>query len=163
MKHFTLPKDGGLLEENLPEGILHSFEKIPTEIYDDSTPASKAIAEIIIKSIAEFDCKKEGRNFKLGLSTGVTPVSLYKVLSKRCGEGKVSFRNVDIFSIDEYYQVAGTEMQSRNQKLHSELLDNIDIEPKNIHILDGTVPQDKLSEYCAACAHLCTIFSIGRG
>ena len=149
MKHFTLPKDGGLLEENLPEGILHSFEKIPTEIYDDSTPASKAIAEIIIKSISEFDSKKEGRNFKLGLSTGVTPVSLYKVLSKRCGEGKVSFRNVDIFSIDEYYQVAGTEMQSRNQKLHSELLDNIDIEPKNIHILDGTVPQDKLSEYCA--------------
>ena len=149
MKHFTLPKDGGLLEENLPEGILHSFEKIPTEIYDDSTPASKAIAEIIIKSIAEFDCKKEGRNFKLGLSTGVTPVSLYKVLSKRCGEGKVSFRNVDIFSIDEYYQVAGTEMQSRNQKLHSELLNNIDIDPKNIHIPDGTVPQDRISEYCA--------------
>jgi glucosamine-6-phosphate deaminase len=149
MKHFTLPKDGGLLEENLPEGILHSFEKIPTEIYDDSTPASKAIAEIIIKAISEFDSKKEGRNFKLGLSTGVTPVSLYKVLSKRCGEGKVSFRNVDIFSIDEYYRVAGTEMQSRNYKLHSELLDNIDIDPKNVHIPDGTVPQDKLSEYCA--------------
>ncbi len=149
MKHFTLPKDGGLLEENLPEGILHSFEKIPTEIYDDSTPASKAIAEIIIKAISEFDSAKEGRNFKLGLSTGVTPVSLYKVLSKRCGEGKVSFRNVDIFSIDEYYQVAGTEMQSRNQKLHAELLDNIDIAPENIHIPDGTVPQDKISEYCA--------------
>ena len=149
MKHFTLPKDGGLLEENLPEGILHSFEKIPTEIYDDSTPASKAIAEIIIKAISEFDCEKEGRNFKLGLSTGVTPVSLYKVLSKRCGEGKVSFRNVDIFSIDEYYQVAGTEMQSRNQKLHTELLDNIDIDPKNVHIPDGTVPHDKISEYCA--------------
>jgi glucosamine-6-phosphate deaminase len=149
MKHFTLPKDGCLLEENLPEGILHSFEKIPTEIYDDSTPASKAIAEIIIKSIADFDCAKEGRNFKLGLSTGVTPVSLYKVLSKRCGEGRVSFRNVEIFSIDEYYNVAGTEMQSRNQKLHTELLNNIDIDPKNIHIPDGTVPQDRLSEYCA--------------
>ena len=26
MKHFTLPKEG-LLEENLPQGILHSREK----------------------------------------------------------------------------------------------------------------------------------------
>ena len=168
MKHFTLPKDGGLLEESLPEGILHSFEKIPTEIYDDSTPASKAIAEIIIKAIADFDCAGEGRNFKLGLSTGVTPVSLYKVLSKRCKEGRVSFRNVDIFSIDEYYNVAGTEMQSRNQKLHSELLDNIDIAPENIHIPDGTVPHEKLSEYCAEFDRMATgldliVIGVGEG
>ena len=149
MKHFTVPKDGGLLEDNIPEGILHSFEKIPTEIYDDSTPASKAIAEIIIKAISEFDCAKEGRNFKLGLSTGITPVSLYKVLSKRCREGRVSFRNVDIFSIDEYCQVASSDLQSRNTKLHSELLDNIDIAPENIHTPDGMVPQDRITEYCA--------------
>ncbi len=149
MKHFTVPKDGGLLEEIIPEGILHSFEKIPTEIYDDSTPASKAIAEIIIKAISEFDCAKEGRNFKLGLSTGVTPVSLYKVLSKRCREGRVSFRNVDIFSIDEYCRVASSDMQSRNTKLHTELLDNIDIAPENIHTPDGMVPQERMSEYCA--------------
>lgn len=148
MKHFTLPKDGGLIETNMPQGILHSFERIPTEIYDDSTPASQAIADIIIKAVADFDCKKSGRNFKLGLSTGVTTVSLYKILTKSCREGLISFRNVEVFSIDEYYHVAGNEMQSRNQKLHTELLDNIDIVPENIHIPDGTVPQDKLQEYC---------------
>ena len=34
MKHFTLPKEGGLVEKNIPSDILHSYEKIRTEIYD---------------------------------------------------------------------------------------------------------------------------------
>lgn len=28
MKKFSLPKDGGLIEQNLPNGIKHTFEKI---------------------------------------------------------------------------------------------------------------------------------------
>ena len=40
MKHFSLPKDGGLIEENLPKSILHSYEKITTEIYDDANIGS---------------------------------------------------------------------------------------------------------------------------
>lgn len=40
MKHFSLPKDGGLIEENLPKSILHSYEKITTEIFDDATLGS---------------------------------------------------------------------------------------------------------------------------
>ena len=32
-KHFTLPYEGGLIEKNLPQGILHNYEKIWTEIY----------------------------------------------------------------------------------------------------------------------------------
>ena len=35
MKHFTLPKDGGLIETGLPLGILHSYEKISAEIRTD--------------------------------------------------------------------------------------------------------------------------------
>ena len=31
-KHFTLPYEGGLIEKNLPKGILHNYEKIWTEI-----------------------------------------------------------------------------------------------------------------------------------
>ena len=33
MKKFTLPKDGGLIEEGLPNGIKHTFEHIPAHIY----------------------------------------------------------------------------------------------------------------------------------
>ena len=91
MKHFTLPKDGGLIEENLPNGILHSYEKITTEIYPDSTGASDVIANIIIDSIRAHEESGADRQFKLGLTTGSSPVSLYKWLTRRHKEGKVSF------------------------------------------------------------------------
>ena len=50
-KHFTLPYEGGLIEQNLPKGILHNYERIWTEIYPESRPASKAVADIVVQSI----------------------------------------------------------------------------------------------------------------
>jgi len=91
MKHFTLPKDGGLIEKKVPKGILHSYEKICTEIYDDSTAASDVIADIVVKAINDFEASSPKRNFKLGLSTGSSPVSLFNWLTRRYEEGKVSF------------------------------------------------------------------------
>ena len=145
MKHFTLPKEGGLIEKGIPADILHGFERIRTEIYDQSSNASDKIADIIVNAINA--CKD--RNFRLGLSTGSTPASLYTRLKRAYDEGKVSFRNVEVFSIDEYYPYGKNEPQSRNRRLRSALLDGIDIPEENIHIPDGSVPEDKISDYCA--------------
>ena len=128
MKHFTLPKEGGLIETGIPSDILHSYEKIRTEIYDQSTTASEVIADTIIDAI---NASKE-KTFKLGLSTGVTPVSLYKWLTRKYQEGKVSFKNVEIYSIDEYYPYGKGEPQSRNNILHTSLLNAVDIKEENM-------------------------------
>lgn len=149
MKHFVLPKDGGLIEKDLPKGILHSFEKINAEIFDDPTSASEKIADVVIKAINDFEGANLGRNFKLGLTTGMSPQSLYNALVNRYQEGKVSFKHVEVFSIDEYYPISMDAAQSRNHRLHAELLGKVDIPAENIHIPDGTVPEDKISEYCA--------------
>ena len=145
MKHFTLPKEGGLIEKGIPADILHGFERIRTEIYDQSSTASDKIADIIVNSINA--CRD--RNFRLGLTTGSTPASLYTRLKRAYDEGRVSFRNVEVYSIDEYYPYGKDEPQSRNMRLRSALLDGIDIPEENIHIPDGSVPQERISEYCA--------------
>ena len=145
MKHFTLPKEGGLIEKGIPADILHGFERIRTEIYDQSSTASDKIADIIVNSINAC----QNRNFRLGLTTGSTPASLYTRLKRAYDEGRVSFRNVEVFSIDEYYPYGKDEPQSRNMRLRSALLDGIDIPEENIHIPDGSVPQERISEYCA--------------
>ena len=150
MKHFSLPKDGGLIEAGLPKDILHGFDKVYADISEDSFQASSAVAEEVIKAVNSFDTKAEGRHFKLGLTTGSTPLQLYSLLCEAYAEGRVSFRDVDIFTIDEYYPSRSDEMQSRNSRIHSSLIDNIDIPAANVHIPDGTVPQDRLPEYCAA-------------
>ena len=149
MKHFSLPKDGGLIEENLPKGILHSHERITTEIFDDAATGSERVGEIVIKAISDHEKASLPRPFKLGLTTGVTPVSLYRWLAAKYREGAVSFSNVEVFSIDEYYPCNKDSAQSRNNRLHKEFLDLVDVRPENIHIPDGTVAQDKLSDYCA--------------
>jgi len=149
MKHFTLPKDGGLIEERLPKSILHSYEKITTEIFEEAATASEQIAQIIIKAVADHTKAGLPRTFKLGLTTGKTPVSLYSLLTQGYIDGKISFDNVEIFSIDEYYPCEETSPQSRNSRIHSELLDKVNIRKENVHIPDGSVSQDKLSEYCA--------------
>ena len=143
-KHFTLPYDGGLIEKDLPAGILHNYEKIWTYVFPDSHPATYEIADTIIAAIK---AKKDGL-FRLGLTTGVTPATLYRVLARRCNEGEFSFRNVEIVSIDEYYPCSKEAAQSRNRILHEMLIDDIDILPENVHIPDGNVPASEVSDYC---------------
>ncbi len=148
MKHFTLPKDGGLLETNLPGNILHSYENIVTEIYPDSTDASDKIADIIIKSVNDFTATNPGRKFKLGLTTGASPVSLYKWLTRRYNEGKISFKNIEVFSIDEFYPIVNLS-EGRNRRLFQELLDLVDIPKENIHIPLSTDKEDKVTQFCS--------------
>ena len=112
MKKFSLPKDGGLIEAELPNGIKHTFERIPAHIIEDEEAASARLAEKIVESINACDGV-----FKLGLTTGTSPIPLYQELVKKYDAGEVSFKNVEIYSIDEYYP-APADNYSRNRRLY---------------------------------------------
>ncbi|MCQ2149977.1 MAG: 6-phosphogluconolactonase [Bacteroidales bacterium] len=144
MRHFSLPVEGGLIEKDLPIGVLHAKEKVFTRIFRDESDGSDAVASAIIEAI-----KSRKGTFRLGLSTGSTPVTLYQNLSARFRAGEISFRNVEIFSVDEYYPIDRDLKQSRNYRLRKELLDNIDVNPLNVHIPDGEKRMQMGSEYCA--------------
>ena len=49
-KQFILPYEGGLIEKNLPAGILHNYEKIWTKIYPEALPAAAAVAKLPFRS-----------------------------------------------------------------------------------------------------------------
>ncbi len=149
MRHFTVPEDGGLIRKNLPEDILHGYDKIYTEVCSDESEGSEAVSEVVIKAIEDFRKSNPGRPFKLGLTTGSTPASLYDILARKHAGGRISFADVEVFSIDEYYPTTADARQSRNRRLHDAFLDKVDIKPGNVHIPDGTVPHDAISEYCA--------------
>ena len=145
MKHFSLPKDGGLIESGIPKDIHHSYEKIPAEIFEEADEASAVIAGIIVSAIREHS----GDVFRLGLTTGTTPVTLYKELVRLYKEGKVSFADVEVFSIDEYYPAVSAGCQSRNHRLHDEFLSLVDVKKENVHIPDGKGKEDNITEYCS--------------
>ena len=145
MKKFSLPKDGGLIEAGLPNGIKHTFERIPAHIYEDETAASERLAEKIAGAINACDGV-----FRLGLTTGSSPIALYKSLVRRHKAGEVSFRNVEIYSIDEYYP-APADHHSRNRRLYEDLVAHIDVKPENVHVpkLDQIFDSESVSEFCA--------------
>lgn len=78
--------------------------------------------------------------FVLGLPTGSSPIGMYRALVKACQEGKVSFKNVVTFNMDEYVGLPVEHPESYHSFMFKYLFDHIDINPKNIHILDGNAP-----------------------
>ena len=146
MKKFSLPKDGGLIEAGLPNGVKHTFERIPAHIFEDEDAASERIAEKIAESINA--CTGV---FKLGLSTGSSLIGIYRSLVRRYEAGELSFKNVEIYSTDEYYP-APADNHSRNRRLYEELVAKVDINPENVFVPKLTEAKDaaEVSEFCAA-------------
>lgn len=145
---YSLPKDGGLIAESAPRDIIHRYEKILTRVYENENQGVQYVADTIVEAIRGYagaHADEHARPFVLGLTTGRTPLELYAELVKRHKEGAVSFRDVAVYSLDEFYPIDSTEQQSRNYRIHEDFLNHIDIRPENIHIPDGTIPAERIS------------------
>ena len=145
MKKFSLPKDGGLIEAGLPNGVKHTYERIPAHIFEDEDAASERLAEKIAESINSCS-----GIFRLGLTTGSSPVAIYRSLVRRHQAGELSFRNVEIYSIDEYYP-APADNHSRNRRLYEEFISKVDVKPENVHVPKLSELHDSayVTEFCA--------------
>jgi glucosamine-6-phosphate deaminase len=126
--------------------LLDSFEKIPVKIFPDLQQGSRFVARQISTLIKQKQAKKE--KLVLGLATGSTPKSLYAELVRLHKEEKLSFRNVITFNLDEYYPIDNDALQSYNRFMRTNLFDHIDINPKNIHIPDGSISKEEIKSHC---------------
>lgn len=120
-------------------------EKIPTKIFTTSRDASVFVASEIATLIKARQA--EGKHCVLGLATGSTPTSVYAELIKLHKEG-LSFKNVYTFNLDEYYPMQPHLLQSYVRFMNEWFFDEIDIPRQNIHIPDGTIPQEKVKDFC---------------
>ncbi|MDR0642796.1 MAG: glucosamine-6-phosphate deaminase [Treponema sp.] len=94
-------------------------------------------AEYITKRILEAP---EKRPFVLGLPTGSTPLGIYRELIRIHKQGKLSFKNVITFNMDEYLGLPKAHPQSYHSFMWENFFRHIDIKEKNTHILDGEAP-----------------------
>ena len=141
---FVLPKIGELPISASIESIC-KFEKVPTKICSTEQEGVMWAADIVVNAIQSH---KGDKPFSLGLSTGRTPLGLYAELVNRYNKGEVSFANVEVYSLDEFYPMAPDSPQSRNHRVNEDFLKYIDIKPENVHFPDGTVACEKVNEYC---------------
>ncbi|RIY32955.1 glucosamine-6-phosphate deaminase [Psittacicella melopsittaci] len=93
-------------------------------------------AKYIVDAINKFQPTAE-KPFVLGLPTGGTPVQTYKYLIEYYKQGKVSFKHVVTFNMDEYLGLPAEHPQSYSYFMHDNLFNHIDIQPENVNILNG--------------------------
>ena len=105
-------------------------------IESDYQKMSQWAAEHVIERINAFKPTKE-RPFVLGLPTGSSPEGMYACLVKANKEGRVSFKNVVTFNMDEYVGLPESHPESYHSFMATNLFNHIDCPKENIHILNG--------------------------
>lgn len=99
---------------------------------------------------AKINGHKEARPFVLGLPTGSSPIGVYRELIEMNRTGKVSFKNVVTFNMDEYLGLPRTHDQSYWYFMHDNFFDHLtDMKPENVNILNGMAddPEEECRKY----------------
>ena len=77
------------------------------------------------------------KNPVLGLATGTSPLQVYADLVEANKAGRVTFKNVTTFNLDEYVGLEGTHDQSYRYFMNVNLFDHIDIDKSKTNVLLG--------------------------
>ncbi|MFS1537878.1 MAG: glucosamine-6-phosphate deaminase [Candidatus Phlomobacter fragariae] len=112
-------------------------------------------ANYIANKINQFSPTAE-HPFVLGLPTGETPLTTYHELIKLFKVGKISFKHVVTFNMDEYVGIPKNHLQSYHTFMYENLFNHIDIRENNINLLNGNAEnidaecklyEDKIKSY----------------
>lgn len=122
------------------------YEKIQTNISDTPTEGSLLVAQEIAALIRKK--QSNGQMCVLGLNSGRSPMEVYKYLVQIHQEEGLSFYNVEVFNLFEYYPLEANASQSCLNQIRRMLFDHVDIAPENIHSPNSMLPQDKIMQHC---------------
>ena len=132
-------------ENEFELSALTRYEKVPTRIYESSVEASLQVASDIAAQIKGKQAANE--NFVLGLPGGNSPQSIYQELVRLHKEEGLSFNNVIVFSVYEFYPLK-QESNSNLKLLKETFLDLVDIDAKNIHSPNGEIKKEEILNFC---------------
>ncbi len=121
------------------------YEKLPVKIFNEQKEASK----VIVRDVMVQAKKKaaEGKNLVLALAASSACLQVYDDFIAAVKEKKMSFKNIEVFGMDDYYPLDRNELQSHYRFLKECLLDDVDIPAKNVHFIDSS-KRDDTEEYC---------------
>ncbi len=94
-------------------------------------------------------CPTPERPFVLGCPTGSSPLGMYRHLIELNKAGRVSFKNVVTFNMDEYCGLPREHSESYHSFMWNNFFNHIDINPENVNILDGNAadPDEECRRY----------------
>lgn len=93
----------------------------------------------LYESVANYYVEKINANpeIVLGLATGTTPIALYQNLIEVFKAGKVSFKGVKSFNLDEYIGLPKDHKETYFNFMRAQLFNHVDINLDNCHVPNG--------------------------
>ncbi len=114
--------------------------------FETNEDAALHVAQMVANKIRERHAF--GQHAVLGLPTGSTPVGVYRELVRMHRDEGLDFSRVVTFNLDEYYGLHADRLQSYHRWMCETFFDHVNIPREQVHILDGTVPQDQADRHC---------------
>lgn len=115
-------------------------------IHDNYESLSRWVAHYVAQKIQAFQPTPQNP-FVLGLPTGSSPIGTYHEMAALHKAGKLSFKNVVTFNMDEYVGLPETHTESYHYFMWHHLFSHIDIPKEQVNILNGNAPD--LEAECA--------------
>ena len=144
---YQVPKKYYQPDSALEISGISRFEKIHTHITNSASESSIVVAREIADLILQRQA--ENRTCTLCFTSGRSPIEVFKELVRLHNEENLSFQNVIVFNLFEYYPLNANYAQSCFNQIKTNLLDKVDILPENIHSIDPTLNQSEISQFCA--------------
>ena len=116
-------------------------------IEPDYDKLSQWAADYVVNKINAAHPTAE-KPFVLGLPTGSSPIGMYRAIVQAHKAGRVSFKHVVTFNMDEYVGLPEEHPESYHSFMATNLFNHIDCPKENIHILNGNA-----KDLAAECAH----------
>ena len=116
-------------------------------IEPDYEKLSQWAADYVVNKINAANPTAE-KPFVLGLPTGSSPLGMYRAIVQAHKAGRVSFKHVVTFNMDEYVGLPEEHPESYHSFMATNLFNHIDCPKENIHILNGNA-----KDLAAECAH----------
>ena len=107
----------------------------------DAGEISRQAAQLVASAV------RKKPSLTLGLATGGTMVAVYQELVGLHKAGSLDFSRVVTFNLDEYLGLPASHPQSFHHFMHENLFAHVNVNPRNIHIPDGTIRGD-YDQYC---------------
>ena len=123
-------------------------ERLRTVVLHEHEDLAALVAERIMEVI-QRETRAKGK-VVLGLATGSTPLGVYEELIRRHQAGEVDFSRVITFNLDEYYPMSRESSHSYHRYMWENFFAHVNIAKENVHIPDGTIPRERVTEACAA-------------
>lgn len=140
-----IPKKHYKPENAYEYSVLTRFEKISTHIHATMEEGSLEIAKEIAREIRKK--QKSGKKFVLVLPGGRSPHTTYQYLIEIHKKEKLSFKNVVIFFLYEFFPLTNP-IHSNLYQIKEAFLNHVDIPEKNIFYPDGFMNKNKIYDFC---------------